>query len=68
MLEEKEGKREFRSLWIVRINAAVREDGLNYSSFISSLKKSNVALNRKMIAQIAISDKNCFRELIQSTK
>jgi large subunit ribosomal protein L20 len=52
----------------VRINAAVREDGLNYSSFISSLKKSNVALNRKMIAQIAISDKNCFRELIQSTK
>lgn len=64
----KRRKREFRSLWIVRINAAVREDGLNYSSFISSLKRSNIALNRKMIAQIAISDKNCFKELIQSTK
>lgn len=63
----KRRKREFRSLWIVRINAAVRENGLNYSSFISNLKKSSVALNRKIIAQIAISDKNCFKELIQST-
>ena len=61
----KRRKREFRSLWIVRINAAVRENGLNYNSFINNLKKSNIALNRKMLAQLAILDSSSFKQLIE---
>ena len=61
----KRRKREFRSLWIVRINAAVRETGSSYNSFISKLKRSNVALNRKMLAQLAILDKDCFTKVTQ---
>lgn len=64
----KRRKREFRSLWIVRINAAVRETGSSYSSFISQLKKSEVALNRKMLAQLAVLDKEGFAKVIQSIK
>ncbi len=64
----KRRKREFRSLWIVRINAAVRETGSSYSSFISKLKKSEIALNRKMLAQIAVLDKDCFTKVVQSIK
>ena len=64
----KRRKREFRSLWIVRINAAVREHGLNYSSFMSQLKHSNVAINRKMLAQIAVIDDNCFKEVVNLVK
>jgi large subunit ribosomal protein L20 len=60
----KRRKREFRSLWIVRINASVREDGLNYSSFMSNLKRSNVALNRKMLAQLAVLDASCLKKVI----
>ena len=62
----KRRKREFRSLWIVRINAAIRETGSSYSSFISKLKKSEVALNRKMLAQLAVLDKDCFTKVVQS--
>ena len=61
----KRRKREFRSLWIVRINASVREDGLNYSSFISNLKHCNVALNRKMLAQLAVLDAPCLKKVIE---
>lgn len=61
----KRRKREFRSLWIVRINAAARENGVSYSNLISSLKSSNVAINRKMLAQIAVLDNNCFKELFK---
>nr|YP_009420305.1 ribosomal protein L20 [Cryptomonas curvata]ASO75793.1 ribosomal protein L20 [Cryptomonas curvata] len=64
----KRRKREFRSLWIVRINAAARETGSNYSVLISALKKSEIALNRKMLAQIAVVDKDCFTKVIQLTK
>ena len=60
----KRRKREFRSLWIVRINASVREDGLNYSSFMSNLKHFNVALNRKMLAQLAVLDAPCLKKVI----
>ena len=60
----KRRKREFRSLWIVRINASVREDGLNYSSFMSSLKHANVALNRKMLAQLAVLDAPCLKKVV----
>jgi large subunit ribosomal protein L20 len=64
----KRRKREFRSLWIVRINAAARKYGLNYSSFISKLKTSNVGLNRKILSQVAISDNNCFETLVKLAK
>jgi len=49
----------------VRINSAVREKGLSYSSFINKLKKSDIALNRKMLAQLAVLDRNCFTTLVQ---
>ena len=60
----KRRKRDFRNLWIIRINAAVRENGINYSSFISNLKQSNVALNRKMLSQLAVLDKPCLKKII----
>jgi len=60
----KRRKREFRSLWIVRINAAVREKGTTYSSFIRDLKNSKVAVNRKMLAQIAVLDTQCFDKVL----
>ena len=63
----KRRKREFRSLWIVRINAFVREDGLNYSSFMSNLKSSNIALNRKMLAQLAVLDAPCLKQVLSLT-
>lgn len=49
----KQKKRDFRKVWIIRINAAVREEGTNYSTFISNLKKSNIGLNRKMLSQLS---------------
>ena len=58
-------KREFRKLWIVRINAAVREHGLSYSRFISGLNKAQVALNRKMLAELAVNDNNTFAALVK---
>ena len=61
----KRRKREFRSLWIVRINAAVREKGLTYSSFVKRLKSSKIAINRKMLAQMAILDNLCFSEVLK---
>lgn len=60
----KRKKREFRSLWIIRINAAARESGTNYSNLISLLKNSDVALNRKMLAQIALLDIETFKKLL----
>ena len=59
-------KREFRSLWIARMNAAVRMHGMSYSKFIHGLKKSNMFLNRKMLAQLAIRDQKAFQQLLQS--
>jgi large subunit ribosomal protein L20 len=56
-------KRDFRRLWITRINAAARQNGLAYSVFISGLKKAGVALNRKMLADIAARDSAAFEEL-----
>jgi len=60
----KRRKRDFRSLWIVRINAAVRNNGMNYSSFINKLKHSNIAINRKMLAQMAVLDRVCFEKVL----
>lgn len=58
-------KREFRSLWITRINAAARLEGTNYSGLINSLKTSNIGINRKMLAQIAVSDSSSFQEILK---
>lgn len=61
----KNRKRQFRSLWITRINAACRNNDTNYSLFINSLKKSNIALNRKMLAQLAVLDNTTFNKILQ---
>nr|YP_009296954.1 ribosomal protein L20 [Ceramium japonicum]AOM66297.1 ribosomal protein L20 [Ceramium japonicum] len=62
----KNKKRYYRQLWIVRINAAVKKYNINYSQLICCLKKSNIALNRKMLSQLAILDNQAFNFLIQS--
>ncbi len=59
-------KREFRSIWITRMNAAIRVYGMSYSKFIYSVKKSERFLNRKMLAQLALRDNEAFKQLIQS--
>ena len=56
-------KREFRSLWITRINAAARENGLSYSKFISGLKEAGIHLDRKILADMAIQDPGAFSQL-----
>ena len=61
-------KREFRSLWISRINAAVRREGLTYSVFMNGLKKSGVNLNRKALSELAISDSAAFGSLLAMAK
>lgn len=61
-------KRVFRQLWIARINAAVRPAGLNYSSFISALKKHDVNIDRKMLADLAVQDPAAFQRLVETVK
>ena len=61
-------KRNFRRLWILRINAACRERGLSYSRFIAGLKAAGIQTDRKMIADIAISDPRAFDKLVESAK
>ncbi len=61
-------KRDFRRLWIARINAAARLNGLNYSKLIGGLKKADVRLNRKMLAQIALADPTSFTKVISEAK
>ena len=61
-------KRDFRSLWITRINAACREHGLSYSRFINALNKSNIKLNRKILADLAVGDKDAFKQLVTQVK
>ncbi len=58
-------KRDLRSLWITRINAAVRENGLNYSTFIAGLKKNSVELDRKVLAELAVSEPKAISELVK---
>jgi len=66
--DRKAKKREFRSLWIIRINAAVRAFGLTYSQFMSRLKKANIALNRKALADMAYNDPSAFNQLVEKLK
>ncbi|MEW6041904.1 MAG: 50S ribosomal protein L20 [Elusimicrobiota bacterium] len=61
-------KRELRSLWIVRINSAARVQGINYRNFIHGLRKANVALNRKVIADMAVKDRDGFNKLVEIAK
>ncbi len=61
-------KREFRSLWITRISAQAKVNGINYSRFMNGLKKAGVDLNRKMLSEIAISDKEAFASLVEKAK
>ena len=61
-------KRDFRSLWIIRINAAVRMRGLRYSQFISGLKKANIILDRKMLADMAVADPVAFDKVVELAK
>ena len=61
-------KRTFRSLWIIRINAAARENGLSYSKLISGLKKANIDLDRKTLAEIAVNDKEAFSLIAEQAK
>ncbi|MBC7332886.1 MAG: 50S ribosomal protein L20 [Actinobacteria bacterium] len=58
-------KREFRRLWIIRINAAARANGLSYNEFINGLKKANVEINRKVLSELAISDPTAFQKLAE---
>ncbi len=61
-------KREFRALWIVRINAAVRSLGITYSQFMNGLLKAKINLNRKTLADIAVRDSKAFKELVKTVK
>ncbi len=61
-------KRDFRALWITRISAACKQNGINYSKFINGLKKSGINLNRKMLSELAITDKEAFANLVETAK
>jgi large subunit ribosomal protein L20 len=61
-------RREFRKLWIIRINAAVRQHGLRYSVFVNGLKKAQIELDRKMLAELAVSDPEAFEQIVQQVK
>ena len=64
----KQKKRDFRRLWITRISAACKQNGMNYSTFINGLKKAGIELNRKMLAEIAVSDPKAFTALTEQAK
>ena len=66
--DRKRKKRDFRRLWITRISAAVRAEGMNYSSFMNGLKKAGININRKMLSELAIHDDKAFRELVAKAK
>ncbi len=61
-------KRDFRSLWITRISAACKQNGINYSRFINGLKKAGITLNRKVLAEMAYSDAAGFAKLVEAAK
>lgn len=66
--DRRQRKRQFRNLWIVRINAACRELDLSYSKFIAGLTKANVAVDRKVLSHIAINDKEAFAKFVEIAK
>ncbi len=66
--DRKQKKRDFRQLWIARINAAARMNGISYSKFMNGLKKNGIEINRKMLSEIAISDPAAFAKLVEKVK
>jgi large subunit ribosomal protein L20 len=66
--DRRQRKRQFRSLWIARINAAARQNGLSYSKFISGLQRANVTLDRKVLADLAVTDSAAFAKLVEVAK
>jgi large subunit ribosomal protein L20 len=66
--DRKTKKRNFRALWIARINAGVREHGLSYSQFIGKIHKSGIELNRKVLADLAMNHPEAFRRVVESVK
>ena len=66
--DRKVNKRNFRALWIQRINAGVREYGLSYSEFMGLLKKKDIKINRKVLADLAMNHKEVFKSLVEETK
>ena len=66
--DRKAKKREFRSLWIQRINAGVRENGMSYSTFMGSLSKKGIALNRKVLADLAMNHPEAFKAIVDKVK
>ena len=66
--DRRQRKRQFRALWIARINAGARECGLSYSRLIDGLKKASIALDRKILADLAVFDKSAFAELAETAK
>ncbi|MBK6330819.1 MAG: 50S ribosomal protein L20 [Bacteroidetes bacterium] len=61
-------KRDYRTLWIARINAAVRAEGMNYSTFINKLSKANITLNRKVLADLAMNEPATFKSILTQVK
>ena len=66
--DRKQKKRSFRNLWIARVNAACREKGISYSRFMNGLKKAKIALNRKILADLAVNDNKAFAEIVKAVK
>ena len=66
--DRKNRKREFRRLWIARINAAVRAEGMNYSQFMYALKKADIQVDRKMLSDLAINNQETFKSLTQTAR
>lgn len=66
--DRRQRKREFRNLWVARINAACRSRGISYSRFMDKLKKAKVNLNRKILAELAVKDKAAFDKLVELAK
>ena len=64
----KQKKRDFRRLWIARINAQAKVNGMNYSTFMCGLKRAGIDLNRKMLAELAVNDKEAFSSLVATAK
>ncbi|MDB9314142.1 50S ribosomal protein L20 [Spirulina sp. CS-785/01] len=66
--DRRKRKRDFRRLWIVRINAAARQHGISYSQLTGKLKTANIDLNRKMLAQLAVADPDAFAKVVETAK
>lgn len=66
--DRRQRKREFRALWIVRVNAAARAHGMSYSAFMNGLKKASIEIDRKVLADIAVHDKAAFAALVEQAK